>query len=559
MAGAVASSVATQWGVKTLVDALSRGNTSAIWAAFIILVAFISGDTLLWRVASWIAYPTFVRVTGDLRKDMFAYLSGHAPGFFSTRPAGAVTSRVAASANAAYAIENMVSWNVLPPLLATLFAVALLGHVSIAMALVLVPVAVAILVLMVAWAASGERLHRSFADRAARVDGELSDFVGNFSLVVSFGATSREAARFDRVVGRELTARRRSLLYLERIRTIHSAVTVLLTLCMVAWSLRLWELGQASPGDVVLVCTLALSVLHATRDLAIALVDTTQHLSRFAEALLALAAPREICDAPHAPGLRGHGAGISFSRVSFGYPGRPPIVQELDLEVGEGKRVAIVGPSGSGKSTLFRLLQRFHDVDDGIIRINEADIRSITQESLRAMIAVVPQEPSLFNRSILENIRYARPAAAMADVERAAAAAGCMEFIERLPQGIYTRVGERGCLLSGGQKQRVAIARAFLKDAPLLLLDEATSALDAASEAAIRSALSRLMYGRTVLAIAHSTDLVAEFDRLVVLVSGRIAWEGHPSQLGKRSAPGPRSDDSHSCARRQAAGAGRTS
>ena len=208
----------------------------------------------------------------------------------------------------------------------------------------------------------------------------------------------------------------------------------------------------------------------------------------------------------------------------------------LNLRIDAGQKVGLVGQSGGGKSTLFVLLQRFYDVNRGRIAIDGQDISRVTQQSLREAISVVPQDISLFHRSILENIRYGRPNASDDEVLRAAIAARC-DFIDTLPQGLATPVGDRGVKLSGGQRQRIAIARAFLKDAPILLLDEATAALDSESEEAIRIALARLMRGRTVIAIAHRIATLRNFDRVIMLREGRIIEDGDPDRLMQRQGP----------------------
>jgi ATP-binding cassette subfamily B protein len=282
---------------------------------------------------------------------------------------------------------------------------------------------------------------------------------------------------------------------------------------------------------VILVCTLGLSVLHATRDLAVALVDVTQHMARFAEALATLLVPHQLCDRPGAPALERRGASVTFEDVTFAYPDCPVIFEDLSFHIGTGQRVGLVGASGGGKTTLFALLQRFYDIQSGRILIDGQDVTEVTQQSLREAIAVVPQDISLFHRSLIENIRYARPEASDDEVWQAAHAAHCSEFIAELPEGLDTVVGDRGVRLSGGQRQRIAIARAFLKDAPLLLLDEATSALDGTSEQLIREALGRLMRGRTVLAIAHRLSTVRNFDRILVLERGRLVEDGSPEAL----------------------------
>jgi ATP-binding cassette subfamily B protein len=208
----------------------------------------------------------------------------------------------------------------------------------------------------------------------------------------------------------------------------------------------------------------------------------------------------------------------------------------MSFKIESGQRVGLVGPSGGGKTSIFALIQRFYDIDEGRILLAGEDITGVTQQSLREAIAVVPQDISLFHRSLMENIRYARPEASDEQVWAAAAAARC-GFIADLPQGLDTMVGDRGARLSGGQRQRIALARAFLKDAPLLLLDEATSALDSESEEAVREALARLMQGRTVVAIAHRLTTVHRLDRILVVDAGRVLQDGAPRELAARAGP----------------------
>jgi ATP-binding cassette subfamily B protein len=385
-------------------------------------------------------------------------------------------------------------------------------------------------------AAAGKPLHDDFADKAAIVDGEMVDVISNMPLVRAFCGLSHEHARFDATVNRELVARGRSLRYLEKLRILHASVTIALTIALMAWAISLWQRGGATTGDVVLVCTLGLTILNATRDLAVALVDVTQHVARLSEAIATLLQPHELRDHPEAEPLVRSGAAIAFNNITFQYPGGPKIFDRFSLRLQPGQRVGLVGQSGGGKSSLFTLLQRFYDPQGGSITIDGQDISRVTQQSLRESISVVPQDISLFHRSILENIRYGRPSATDDEVLRAAIAARC-DFVDSLPEGLDTMVGDRGVKLSGGQRQRIAIARAFLKDAPILLLDEATAALDSESEEAIREALARLMRGRTVIAIAHRLATLRNFDRVVVLKAGKIIEDGSPDRLMQGEGP----------------------
>ena len=386
-------------------------------------------------------------------------------------------------------------------------------------------------------ARKGSERHREYAREAAGVDGELVDIIGNFNVVRAFGATFREQRRVSERMDTEMAARRRSLYYLEHIRLVHAILTALLTAGVVAWAIVLWQHGQAKVGDLVLIISLAFGILHGTRDLAVALVDLTQHVARLEEAISTLLMPHELKDRPNALPLPAGRGEVAFEQVRFAYPGRPAVLKDFDLSIAPGQRVGLVGFSGAGKSTVLALLQRFYDVGGGRICIDGHDIRDVTQDSLRNVMAVVPQDISLFHRSVLENIRYARPDATEAEVLAAADMAHCRDFIEAMPDGFETMVGDRGVKLSGGQRQRLAIARALLKNAPILLLDEATSALDTESEQAIQHALDRLMSGRTVIAIAHRLSTLQSFDRIIVMDKGRIVDDGSPGMLAAR--PGP--------------------
>ena len=540
---AVACSVSTQYGMKYLIDVVSSGQDvggSLVWGAFLLLCGLVAADNLLWRVGGYAAHRTFVAVTGDIRRDLFAHLSGHSPSFFAERLPGSLSSRITATSNAAFAIENTGAWNVLPPIVAVSFAILFIGSVNLPLAFSLLAFAAGLGTLIFWLAGHGTQHHRSFATKAAAVDGELVDVISNFGVVRAFGATFREQRRIGETIGQEMTTRRRSLYYLEHLRLIHAVLTALLTAGVVGWGIMLWQRGQASVGDLVLITSLAFTILHGTRDLAVALVDLTQHVARLEEAIGALLIPHELPDRADAgPLLAGPGQ-VVFDKVGFAYPNRPAVLRDFELTIAPGQRVGLVGYSGAGKSTVLALLQRYYDVSSGKVMIDGQDIRDVTQESLRHIMAIVPQDISLFHRSVLENIRYARPEATEADVLAAAEMAHCRDFIEALPEGFTTMVGDRGVKLSGGQRQRLAIARALLKDAPILLLDEATSALDSESEYAIQAALDKLMSGRTVIAIAHRLSTLQRFDRIIVMDHGRIVDDGAPDELAAR--PGPYRD-----------------
>jgi ATP-binding cassette subfamily B protein len=268
-----------------------------------------------------------------------------------------------------------------------------------------------------------------------------------------------------------------------------------------------------------------------------ALVELVQHFAKLGEAIEVLGLPHEMPDSPRAKPLVDLGGSVAFERVSFSYPSGMPALRDFDVHVPAGQKLGLVGRSGAGKSTILALLQRLYDPIAGRILIDEQDIRQVTQESLRLSVAVVQQEILLFQRSVLENLRYGKPDASDEEVHRAAEAARCTEFISRLPQGFDTIVGDRGLKLSGGQRQRLAIARALLRDARIILFDEATSSLDTESEQAIQDALMRLARNRTVVAIAHRLSTLKSFDRILVLDRGVIVEDGAPQDLLQQDGP----------------------
>ncbi len=530
---AVGCSVASQYAVKHLVDVLGTRDPAmhVLWGAVGLLLGLVAGDNLLWRLAGWVSTHAFVAVGGDMRLDLFDHLSGQGTRYFVERFPGALAARITAAANAAWTIENSLTWTTIPPGIAVVLSILVLGTINWHLTVVLLLVVTALGAIIGWLAAHGRELHQSFAGHAAHVSGDLSDIVSNIGLVRAFGAARREQQRLTSKIEDEMQAQRASLRSLERLRLFHALTVFGVTAGVLIWSVELWRRGKISTGDVVLTTTLGFTVLHASRDLAMALVDMVQQFAKLREAVQVLGLPHEMQDAPDARPLAISRGAISFRNVKFSYPNGQNVLSNFVLDVPGGQKIGLVGRSGAGKSTLFALLQRLYDPDAGEVLIDGQNIAHVTQVSLRSSIAIVQQDISLFHRSLLENLRYGRPEATDEEVFSAVEAAKCTEFINRLPEGFETLVGERGMKLSGGQRQRLAIARAFLMNAPIVLLDEATSALDTESEQSIQEALTRLFKGRTVIAIAHRLSTLDAFDRIVVLDRGHIVEDGPPRRL----------------------------
>jgi ATP-binding cassette subfamily B protein len=375
------------------------------------------------------------------------------------------------------------------------------------------------------------KLRKEMNDQDTDANQKAIDSLLNFETVKYFGAEEREASRYDAAMeGYETAALQTSysLAFLNFGQSVLITGGLVAVMVMAAVGV---QNGSLTVGDFVMVNAYMIQITMPLNFLGTVYREIRQSLVDMGEMFGLLEQPPDVKDKPDAKVLDVKGGEVQLDGVEFGYDPERPILKGIDLRVGPGETVAVVGPSGSGKSTIGRLLFRFYDVQGGALRIDGQDIRDVTQKSLHNAIGVVPQDTVLFNDSVGYNIAYGRDGATQAEVESAAKAAQIHDFITNLPEGYDTQVGERGLKLSGGEKQRVGIARTLLKNPPILLLDEATSALDTETERDIQGALKRAGEGRTVITIAHRLSTVADADRIVVLEDGRIAEEGRHADL----------------------------
>ena len=375
------------------------------------------------------------------------------------------------------------------------------------------------------------QIRREMNDQDTDANQKAIDSLLNFETVKYFGAEAWEARRYDgAMAGYESAAVRtiNSLAFLNFGQSL--IITAGLVAVMVMAALGVSS-GALTVGDFVMVNAYMIQITMPLNFLGTVYREIRQALIDMAAMFGLLEQPAEVRDGPDARRLEVTGGEVVLDDVRFGYEEARPILKGVSIRAGAGETVAIVGPSGSGKSTVGRLLFRFYDVDGGAVRIDGQDVREVTQDSLHAVIGVVPQDTVLFNDTILYNIAYGRPSASREEIEAAARAAQIHGFVEALPEGYDTMVGERGLKLSGGEKQRVGLARTLLKDPPILLLDEATSALDTETERDIQASLAEMGRGRTVLTIAHRLSTVVDADRIVVLEDGRVTEEGTHDQL----------------------------
>lgn len=379
------------------------------------------------------------------------------------------------------------------------------------------------------WVAPANNIHMA-AD--SRIGATMSDAITCNAVVKSFGAEDREDASFERVVRDWAGKAQFTWIRGENAVMFQVAMQILMMAALLGFSTYYWTQGLATPGDVVLALTTFFVIDSHLRHASYHIRNAQQAINELDDLVLFQRQPMGVADRPDAANFVPGSGRIAFEKVRFAYANQPDsIYEDFSLTIQPGERVGLVGRSGSGKSTFVKLLQRLHDVDGGQIVIDGQDVATVTQSSLRQSIALVPQDPALFHRSLAENIAYARPDATREEIMEAARRAHADEFIMNLPQGYDTEVGERGVKLSGGERQRVAIARAFLADAPILVLDEATSSLDSHTESIIQDAIEELMRGRTTILIAHRLSTLRDVDRILVFRNGRIVEQGTHAQL----------------------------
>jgi len=525
--------VGVQYAMKLLIDAMTTGPHARthVYAALAAFMGLVVCESFLQRAAALTLGHATVASGVRIRLDIVDYLSGHQMPFFQNQRAGSLGHRVSALAGIFGALIHRLLQEVAPPLISFVGALIIFFSIDTWLAVVLGAIFFAVTGTLVMLGLKGQVHHQAFAERAGVVGGELVDFIGNIWVVKAFSARRRELTRLSGFLDAEAAAQRRGWFFVEQMRGLHDVSLVVLVGGALLWAIARWSTGAITTGDVVVISTMTFRMLYGSRDLAMALIDSSQQFSYLRETLDIIGVPQTLNDAPGAPPLQvGEGA-VRLENITFGYDPRHPVLNDVSIEVPAGEKLGIVGASGAGKSSVLQLIQRFHDPQAGNVTIDCQRIDQVSQESLRDALAVVPQEVMLFHRTVMENIRFARPEADDESVHRAAEAAGCDDFIRRLPHGYDTVVGERGTNLSGGQRQRIGIARAFLKNAHVVLLDEATSALDTGSELEVQQGLDALMANRTVIAVAHRLSTIAGFDRILVMDHGRVIEDGAPQEL----------------------------
>ncbi|BBL34619.1 putative multidrug export ATP-bindingpermease [Nitrosomonas stercoris] len=535
--GSSASGILTPYAIGQIVggvtDALESREKIFALVAFPLglYIVLTLGEVLFSRASASCRIIVAPRLRAQVTGELFAYLQHHSHRFLSNNFAGALASRISETSSSV----NMTLWTLvfdfLPIAVTLIVSVALLGYASMPLAVFTLVWAVLFLSVSYHFARRIRPLAHQSANARSTTVGKVVDAVTNLASVRLFAMLGFERDYLQNFLNNEIAAARRWLWSNEKILWFQYLLALTLKVGTLLLALWLWQHNQITVADFVMSISLSLLIINEVRNISRRFIDLFEYIGNITNGVYTIVREHEITDIADAKPLQVTAGCIELRDVNFSYVPGSPVFEQLNLRIEGGQRVGLVGYSGSGKSTLLNLILRLYEPQQGSILIDSQDIRHVTQQSLHEQISLIPQDPGLFHRTLLENIRYGQPDANREAIELAAQRADAHEFIERMPNQYESLVGERGVKLSGGQRQRISIARVIVKNAPILIMDEATSSLDSITEQAIQNSLNTLMKNKTVIVVAHRLSTIAHLDRILVFSQGRIIEDGSHADL----------------------------
>ncbi|MDF2387967.1 ABC transporter ATP-binding protein [Nostoc ellipsosporum NOK] len=509
----------------------SRSILEAVSQPLMLFAALSIGEVLFGRssgLCHTILHPLHRQ---HVTRSLYAYLQYHSHRYLSSSFAGALAHRITETSMGVTQTLAMLINEFMPVVIVFGVSTVLLAHAHQGLA-IFVGVWAVVFISISFWLATRCRPYaRQAAAARSKTAGMIVDSVTNLSSVRLFARLGFERRYLNEQLAQELRDVRKSNWYSERVRWFQFISAAVLKIGTLYYSLSLWSRGQIGVADFVMATSLSLLIISEARNLSRRFLEFFEHIGNVANGVFTIIQPHELIDRDRAIAHSITKGRIEFRRVNFSYSAGKKVFENLSITIQPGQRVGLVGFSGSGKSSFVNLILRLFDPQSGQILIDGVDVRDMTQDALHAQISLIPQDPSLFHRTLLENIRYGRLDATDEEVIEAARKAYAHDFIAQMREGYDSLVGERGVKLSGGQRQRIAIARVILKDAPILILDEATSSLDSITEKAIQDTLDLAMNGKTVIVVAHRLSTIAHLDRILVFDQGRIVEDGTHTKL----------------------------
>ncbi|HEY4514834.1 MAG TPA: ABC transporter ATP-binding protein [Candidatus Paceibacterota bacterium] len=489
-----------------------------------------------WRIGSFVGTYYQAGALMKLRQQAYNTLLKHSYSFFTNNFTGAIVQRVGRYARAFERLADRVAFNMIPIMVRLIGVTIVVSTFEPRLALLIVFWAFLYMGINYFYSRWRLRFNIEAAEADSHTTAVLADTITNQNNIEIFGQYENETKHFGLVTNEQARITLRNWNVGNGLDAIQALLIILIEFGVLYFTIHYWEQGLVTIGTFVLVQLYILGLGGRLWDFSRIVRDFYESYADATEMVEIMKLPYEIKNTPGAKALTITKSEIEFKNVEFAFNQTRGVLENINVLIRGGEKVALVGPSGAGKTTFVRLLLRYYDSTSGAILIDGQNINHVTLESLRHNISLVPQDPLLFHRTLMENIRYGREGASDEEVIQAAHLAHCDEFIDALPLKYETKVGERGIKLSGGERQRVAIARAILKNAPVLILDEATSSLDSHSESLIQDALNTLMQGKTTIVIAHRLSTISKMDRIIVMEGGKITEEGTHAELTSRDA-----------------------
>jgi ATP-binding cassette subfamily B protein len=521
--------------IKQIIDMLPQiheGNTSIlIIPASLVVINFILFDNFTWRGIAYIRCKFVPVIINHIIGESMDHVLGKSPQFFQDNLSGKISKQITTLADGIEKLLSSVATNFLRGSSLLLAAFVASYFVNPIFCFILLTWFMLFAIISIWMSKKLVSLSDAQAKTESIVVGELVDSVSNHASVRIFSRKSYENSRMAPFFMEQRAAYTKTYFYALIMHSIQGSLIAIMMGFSIYFLVSLYGKNLVTIGDFALILGLSMETGHMMWFTMSEVDEFNKAVGRCKQSLNSIMIPLEIEDKPNATSLKCSKGQITFTDVKFHYKGTTPLFQNKTVTIESGQKVGLVGYSGGGKSTFVNLILRLYDVTDGQILIDGQDIRDITQDSLRAAIAMIPQDPTLFHRNLLENIRYGHIDATDEEVIEAAKRAHAHEFIAKLPENYDSLVGERGVKLSGGQRQRIAIARAILKNAPILILDEATSQLDSVTEKYIQESLWQLMQGKTTIVIAHRLSTLLHMDRILVFDQGKIVEDGTHAEL----------------------------
>lgn len=510
-----------------------RGDAWAVLKGPILgAIALWIGVELAFRTGGVLMAYAFPKMDKEVRMYIFSHMLNQSQAYFSTHFAGEISTKISDMVDNLNHIIQLFLTLFIPAFMGVVIASFIFYQLNPFFASLLVGWALVHIGVGIAYSARCSHYSHVHSETRSRLNGRIVDSLTNYFAVKIFANKPYELKYVAALQAQEKSQNQRQIIYIEKVRMILSILTFFGPgLALNGYAYWCWRHHLITVGDIVLIFNTSWNIIMALWWASIELPNAFKEIGICRQALSLLQVPISLVDAPGAQNIAVKEGKIQFQKVHFQYGKSTALFTNKSVLIQPGQKIGLVGFSGSGKSTFVNLILRLFDINSGQILIDGQDIAKVTQDSLRKSIALIPQDPTLFHRTIMENIRYGRPEASDEEVIVAAQRAHAHEFIMTLSDGYHTLVGERGIKLSGGQRQRIAIARAILKDAPILILDEATSALDSVTEALIQESLADLMEGRTTIVVAHRLSTLLDMDRLLIFDQGKIVEDGNHAAL----------------------------